>query len=92
MKNMEAIGGNRCARIQTCPPQTPRGLPLVSGGYIYFAVAVILRTAAVRLWFVPTAVHVRFVVGNVRLGLFFLRVLRFSIVSTMPLMFHTHTH
>lgn len=37
---------------------------LVSGGYIYLAVAVILRTAAVRPGFDPTEVHVRFVVDT----------------------------
>jgi hypothetical protein len=35
-------------------------------------------------------VHVRFVVDKVTLGLVFLRLLRFSLVSIIPPMLHTH--
>jgi hypothetical protein len=50
----------------------PHGLPLVSGGYSWFAVTVILRTAAVRPGFDSGAIHARFVVDTVPLGQVFL--------------------
>jgi hypothetical protein len=44
-----------------------------------------------RPGFNPKSFHVRLVVDKVTLGQFFLRVLRFSPVSTITLMFHIHS-
>jgi len=45
-----------------------------------------------RFGFGPRSVHVRFVVDMVVLGQVFLRVLRYSPVSTILPMFHIHLH
>ena len=44
-----------------------------------------------RLGFHPKSFHVRLVVDKVALGQFFLRVLRFSPVSTISPVLHIHT-
>jgi hypothetical protein len=45
-----------------------------------------------KLSFDPRSVHVRFVVDEVALGQVSFRALRFSTVSEIPPMFHTHLY